>query len=85
MFNIIKTKLEISDDEVIDLMIKMTKKEFILLKKMAFWKYRWKTFEEVSRIDPNYLDWINGADFTEDIKYTCSVWLWQEEDEKFFN
>jgi len=85
MFDIIKTKLNITDDEVVELMIKMTQKEYILIKNMAFWKYRGKSFEEVSRIDPNYLDWIVWADFTDDIKYTCNVWLWNQEDEKFFN
>lgn len=85
MFEIIKSKLNISDDEVIELMIKMTEKEFLLIKNMAFGKYRGKSFEEVAKLDPNYLDWIIGADFTEDIKYTCSVWLWDTEDVKFFN
>lgn len=85
MFHIIKTKLNISDDEVIELMIKMTEKEFLLIKNMAFGKYRGKSFEEVAKIDPNYLDWIIGADFTEDIKYTCSVWLGDKEDVKFFS
>lgn len=85
MFEIIKSKLNISDDEVIELMVKMTEKEFLLIKNMAFGKYRGKSFEEVAKLDPNYLDWIIGADFTEDIKYTCSVWLWDTEDVKFFN
>lgn len=84
MFEIIKNKLNISDDEVIELMLRMTKKEYILMKTMAFGKYRGKTFEEVAKIDSRYLDWILGADFTDDIKYTCSVWLWETEDEKFF-
>lgn len=84
MFDIIKNKLNISSDEVLDIMIRMTNKEYLLLKTMAFWKYRGKSFEEVSRIDAKYLDWIIDADFTDDIKYTCSVWLWESEDEKFF-
>ena len=85
MFDIIKNKLEVSSDEVIDIMIRMTKKEYLLLTTMAFGKYRGKTFEEVSRIDAKYLDWIIDADFTDDVKYTCSVWLWESEDEKFFS
>ena len=84
MFEIIKNKLNISDEEVIELMLKITKKEYILIKTMAFWKYRGKTFEEASKIDSRYLDWIIWADFTDDIKYTCSVWLGETEDEKFF-
>lgn len=85
MFDIIKNKLEVSSDEVIDIMIRMTKKEYLLLTTMAFGKYRGKTFEEVSRIDAKYLDWIIDADFTDDVKYTCSVWLGESEDEKFFS
>ena len=85
MFDIIKNKLNISGDEVIDIMIQMTQKEYLLLKNMAFGKYRGKSFEEVSRIDPKYLDWIIDADFTDDIKYTCSVWLGESEDKKFFS
>lgn len=85
MFDIIKDKLQISSDEVIDIMLRMTQKEYLMITTMAFWKYRGKTFEEVSRIDPKYLDWIIDADFTDDVKYTCSVWLWESEDEKFFS
>jgi len=63
----------------------MTNKEFILIKTMRIGKYRGKSFEEVAKIDPGYLSWIIGADFTEDIKYTCKVWLNQIEDRKFFS
>lgn len=85
LFNIIKEKLDITDDEIVELMIKMTQKEYLLLKTMAFGKYRGKTFEAVAKIDSKYLNWIIDADFTDDIKYTCSVWLWESEDEKFFS
>jgi hypothetical protein len=85
MFDMIKNKLSVTSDEVIDIMIQMTQKEYLLLKNMAFGKYRGKSFEEVSRIDAKYLDWIIGADFTDDIKYTCSVWLGESEDKKFFS
>jgi len=85
LFKIIKQKLNITSDEIIELMLKMSKKEYLLIKSMAFWKYRGKTFEDVAKIDPKYLDWIIDADFTDDIKYTCSVWLWEREDEKFFS
>jgi len=85
LFNIIKTELNISDDETLEIMKRMTKKEFTLIETMRIGKYRWKTFEEVSKIDRWYLQWMCGADFTEDIKYTCRVWLWDEEDEKFFS
>lgn len=84
LFKIIKTKLNISDDEVLEIMQKMTKKEFVLIETMRLWKYRWKTFEEVSKMDRWYLQWVVWADFTPDIKYTCQVWLWEIEDEKFF-
>jgi len=84
LFNIIKNKLNISDDEVLEKMQAMTRKEFILIKTMRIWKYRGKTFEEVAQIDRWYLNWIVGADFTDDIKYTCKVWLGEIEDEKFF-
>lgn len=85
LFKITKQKLNISDDEIIDLMIKMTNKEYLLIKNMAFGKYRGKSFEEVSKIDAKYLDWIIDADFTDDIKYTCSVWLGERDDQKFFS
>ena len=85
LFDIIKNKLEISDEEVIEKMISMTNKEFILIKTMRIGKYRGKSFEEVANIDRWYLEWITKADFTEDIKYTCKVWLGQIEDTKFFN
>jgi hypothetical protein len=65
-------------------MMSMTKKEYILIKTMRIGKYRWKTFEEVAKIDSGYLKWILWADFTEDIKYTCKVWLGLTEDKKFF-
>ena len=85
LFDIIKNKLEISDEEVIEKMMSMTNKEFILIKTMRIGKYRGKTFEEVASIDRWYLEWIIKADFTEDIKYTCKVWLGQIEDTKFFS
>jgi hypothetical protein len=85
MFDIIKNKLGVSSDEVIDIMLRMTQKEYLMITTMSFGKYRGKTFEEVSRIDPKYLDWIIDADFTDDVKYTCSVWLGESEDEKFFS
>lgn len=84
LFDIIKSNLNITDEGVLDIMQKMTKKEYILIEKMNIWKYRWKTFEEVSKIDKWYLEWIARSNFTQDIKYTCQVWLWQIEDEKFF-
>lgn len=85
LFNIIKSKLDITDDEVIEVMQRMTAKEHTLIKTMRIWKYRGKTFEEVAQIDRWYLQWIIWADFTEDIKYTCKVWLWEIEDETFFS
>ena len=85
LFEIIKDKLEVSDDEVLEIMQAMTRKEFTMIEVMRIGKYRGKTFEEVSRIDRWYLEWITNADFTDDIKYTCNVWLWNIEDEKFFN
>lgn len=85
LFDIIKDKLGLSNDEILDKMIEMTKKEFVLIKTMRIGKYRWKTFEEVSNIDKWYLEWMLKSDFTEDIKYTCKVWIWNIEDTKFFN
>ena len=84
MFNIIKGHLKVSDDEVLHIMERMTQKEFTLIKTMRIWKYRGKSFEEVAALDRGYLEWICGADFTADIKYTCQVWLGEIEDEKFF-
>lgn len=85
MFTIIQSQLNLSDDDTLETMIEMSKKEFLLISKMAFWKYRWQTFEEVSKKDPGYLQWIMDSDFTEDVKYTCSVWLWKNDDKKFFS
>lgn len=85
MFDITKNQLNLSDDETLEVLIEMSQKEFLLISTMAFGKYRGKTFEEVSRIDPGYLQWIMDSDFTEDVKYTCSVWLGKNEDKKFFS
>ena len=85
LFEIIKDKLEVSDDEVLEIMQAMTRKEYTMIEVMRIGKYRGKTFEEVSRIDRGYLEWITNADFTDDIKYTCNVWLGNIEDEKFFS
>jgi len=85
LFDRIKEKLNLSDEETIEKMIEMTKKEFILIKNMRIGKYRWKTFEEVAKIDSGYLEWMIGADFTDDLKYTAKVWLGYIEDKKFFN
>lgn len=84
MYQIIEKKLGITGDDIIDLMLKITQKEYTLLTTMTFGKYRGKTFEEVATIDRRYLDWIIDADFPDDVKYTCSVWLGEREDEKFF-
>lgn len=85
LFKIIKNKLEKSDDEILEIMQEMTKKQYSLIKTMMIGKYRGKTFEEVAKIDKWYLEWITNADFTDDIKYTCNVWLGKVEDEKFFS
>lgn len=85
LFEIIKNKLNITDEQVLEKMMEMTKKEFVLIKTMRIGKYRWKSFEEVYNIDKWYLQWMIWADFTEDIKYTCKVWLWLIEDKKFFS
>jgi exodeoxyribonuclease X len=85
LFDIIKDKLNIKDDEIIEVMQKMTNKEYTMIKTMRIGKYRGKTFEEVANIDRWYLEWIINADFTYDIKYTCKVWLWIIEDYKFFS
>ena len=85
LFEIIKNKLNLEDEEILEIMQDMTKKEFILIKTMRIGKYRWMTFEEVADIDRWYLNWMVWADFTDDIKYTCKVWLGLEEDNKFFS
>ncbi|MDD2871202.1 MAG: hypothetical protein PHS49_04380 [Candidatus Gracilibacteria bacterium] len=85
LFKIIKEKLNINDEEVLEKMIEMTKKEFILIETMRLGKYRGKTFEEVAKRDRGYLEWMVSADFTPDIKYTCQVWLGEIEDVKFFS
>ncbi len=84
LFKRMKNILKLSDWEIIEKMMEMTKKEFIMVKKMRVGKYRWRTFEEVYNIDKWYLQWMIGADFSEDIKYTAKVWLWLQEDKKFF-
>ena len=85
LFERIKEKLNISDAEVLEIMQKITDKEFSMIKTMRIGKYRWKSFEEVAKNDRGYLEWIVWADFTPDIKYTCNVWLWNIEDKKFFS
>lgn len=85
LFAIIQSELQLTDDETLEVMIEMSKKEYLLISSMAFGKYRGKTFQEVAKIDPGYLQWIIDADFTEDVKYTCSVWLGKTQDKKFFS
>jgi len=84
LFDIIKEKLNISAEEVLEVMQRITAKEYSMIKNMRIGKYRGKSFEEVANIDRGYLEWITRSDFTEDIKYTCRVWLGEIEDEKFF-
>jgi len=85
LFDIIKNKLDKTDENVLETMMEMTKKEFILIKTMRIGKYRGKTFEEVASFDKWYLEWMTKADFTDDIKYTCNVWLWKMKDKIFFS
>ena len=85
LFEIVKNNLKLNDEDILEKMIEMTKKEFVMVKNMRVGKYRWRTFEEVANIDKQYLQWMIWADFTEDIKYTCKVWLGITEDKKFFN
>ena len=84
LFKRVKEKLNLTDSETLEKMIEMTKKEFVLIENMRVWKYRWRSFEEVYKLDKWYLQWMLKADFSEDIKYTCKVWLWMQEDKKFF-
>jgi len=85
LFKRIKKIKNISDEEVLDLMQEITNKKYSLIKTMRIGKYRWKSFEEVLKIDRWYLEWMLKADFTDDIKYTCNVALWNIEDKKFFS
>lgn len=85
LFKRIKEKLNISDEEVLEVMQEITAKEFSMIQTMRIGKYRGKSFEEVADMDRWYLEWITKADFTPDIKYTCNVWLGKTEDKKFFN
>lgn len=45
----------------IDIMIWMTK-QWIILREFSFWKYAWKTFEEVAKIDRWYLEWLLNSE-----------------------
>ncbi len=85
LFEIIQNVLNKTDEEVLEIMQEMTKKEFTMIEVMRIGKYRGKTFEEIAEIDRWYLEWITNADFTDDIKYTCNVLLWKIEDKKFFS
>jgi len=51
LFKRIKDKLNISDDEVLDVMQEITAKEFSMIQTMRIGKYRGKSFEEVASID----------------------------------
>ena len=84
LFEVIKNNFSYDDEKILDLMQEITKKEFALLETIRVWKYKWKTFEEISKVDKHYLEWMIKWNFTEDIKYTCKVWLGQVEDKKFF-
>ncbi|MDQ7023648.1 MAG: hypothetical protein Q9M97_09225 [Candidatus Gracilibacteria bacterium] len=85
LFERAKKELNISDEKTLEIMQRITAKEFSMIKTMRIGKYRGKSFEEVAKLDKGYLEWVTKADFTDDIKYTCNVWLGKTEDEKFFN
>lgn len=54
----------------------------ILIKTFRFWKYNGKTFEEVSRIKPDYLEWLKNSEMLKpaherngDMLHTLTYWL----------
>ncbi len=70
-----------NDDEVLGKMLELTQTP-VLLKTFSFGKHINKTFEEVSRIDRSYLEWLHGseskkdqADQNEDMIYTLKYYL----------
>lgn len=52
---------------IIEEMIKITKR-WIILRQFAFWKYAWKTFEEVAKIDRWYLEWLLNSEIQKEQK-----------------
>jgi len=66
--------------------INITKKP-LLLRDWKFWKYKWKNFEDVAKIDIWYLDWAynklilpkvsSWEDYDKNLKYTLEVYLWK--------
>lgn len=66
LIGLVKAKFELtSNEEVVNKMLELTKASF-LLKTFSFGKYVDKTFEEISRSDRNYLEWLFGSESKKD-------------------
>lgn len=73
-----------SDEEIVHKMMQLSSQP-LLLKTITFGKYNGKTYEEVSRLDKNYLQWLhnsetqkNSAEQREELVYTLKFYLTKE-------
>ena len=81
LFNFTKQKFNIDPAAIIPYLFKLTQTP-VLLKTINFGKYKDKTFEEISRIDRNYLQWLYGSETQknkfeqkEELVYTLNYYL----------
>ena len=62
-------------DETIADFVKITNRP-TLLRRVMFGKYRGKTFEEIYKENPQYLEWLKKQDELEsDLRFTVNYWL----------
>lgn len=70
-----------SSEDAIDQMVKISEKP-VLLRRMPFGKYSGKSFEEISKIDKGYLQWLaKQPEMDENVKYTVKQSLPKKESE----
>lgn len=82
LFNLVQEKFAlVNDEEIFAKMLELTHTP-VLLKSFSFGKYFGKTFEEVSRSDRGYLEWLHGSESkkakseqNEDMIYTLNHYL----------
>jgi len=82
LYFLVRDKFELTDaEDVLNKMLELTQTP-VLLKTFGFGKHISKTFEEVSRVDRGYLQWLYGSESkkdkseqNEDLVHTLSYYL----------
>jgi exodeoxyribonuclease X len=62
------------EDDAVDTMCVWTH-EPVLLKTISFGKHRGKTWEQVAKEAPDYIEWVMRQDFDGDVRHTAKHWL----------